>query len=384
MAEPTLSKKRYVLLSEASRISGYTREYIDRLCRIGKMPCRVMGDKTVVELDTLLSQTGTILLGSEHISFIELQGDTPYPIQADAPSSQPQIEDTPSISRLAHIAVIGQTHHEGEELSPEKKDHFPSNALPFFSSALGAKKTGFHIPVSGGANIATSRNIPVVPPEAQHMAPERSTVKRIMVMPKTLPENFVPAAPSIAQSQVQVPIVSAESHPVEPSPHSIETYESKLPMVPEITSFPAKIALAVLALGLFVAPTALGIGSFLNDTLTVFGSSLRSGARTTMAAVGLIDPNRETEKFPHLLETSQLLSASGAAGTSATQQGIVITPASTSTARNAAIKDAIQQTFSSPVQVIPDSAEGKTGIIKPVFQKNNPSGFIYVLVPFRN
>lgn len=413
MADPTLSKKRYVPLAEAARISGYTHEYIDRLCRIGKIPCRLMGEKTIVELDALLSQTGTILLGGEHIGFIEIDDNSPYPLIAPAGevNTTPSRVEEKSESRFGRIAVVGETIHaeDGDGvaqamnipiapvLAGQSGEKFPSNALPFFSSVRkGEKSGGIHIAVSTGEVSTLTPLPPVKDHQSIHLAisgsetekPKISSLKGISVMPRGVPPGFIPAItpPLTSQSAVSTPaFVGGNTGSAPQHDHDLMGYSSKLPMLFQPAALARKALIAVFALGLFVAPSALGVGNALNDVLIDFGGALHSGARMTMAAVGLIDPRRDMAKFPNLEETSQLLSAVGAsANTQASNNGIVIVPSTGNQASDQAIKDAVQKTFSDPVQVIPDGKDGQSGMIRPVFQKNNSAGYIYMMVPVRN
>jgi len=412
MAEPTLSKKRYIPLADAARISGYTHEYIDRLCRIGKIPCRTMGEKMIVELDALLSQTGTILMGGEHLGFIEVDEHSPYPLLSPAGGASVAIlePEEKSESRFGHIAVVGETVRAEEEVNRgmqgpanlPKNGKFPSNALPFFSSfGNKAERVGIHIPVSKvGAPVLPS--LPKAEKQVVHLSVAKadtdlnplsvashvSSVKGISVMPRDVPAGFVPSIPPPqtfpAPISSPMPAVNTPHEVITEPIHDLEPYTSKLPQLVRPTSLGGNILLAVFAFGILVAPTALGFGNILQGTLQDFGGALHSGARTTMAAVGLIDPNRDTAFFPYLSETSRLLSASGASVNTPTQNGIVVTPSTGNASADQQIKDAVQKTFSDPVQVIPDGKDGKSGIIRPVFQKNNPNGYLYMMVPVRN
>jgi hypothetical protein len=148
-------------------------------------------------------------------------------------------------------------------------------------------------------------------------------------------------------------------------------------------SLTAKAFLGVFAAGLFVLPTVLGVGTFVNDTLIDFSGALRSGTHGAMAAVGLIDPKRDTALFPYLEETSRLLSATGAVGNTSGQQGVVVTPSTGNQGTDQTMKDAIQKSFSDPVEVVPDG-NGQSGLIRPVFQKSGSASYIYMMVPVRN
>jgi len=404
MAESTLSKKRYVPLSEAAKISGYTYEYIHRLCRIGKIPCLQMGEKMIVELDALLSETGTILLGGEHLGFIEIDEHSPYQPMSTAESFTPLV--TPMAERNAprsgHIAVVGETlrvndrDKAGETNPPPRlEEKFPANALPFFSTmGKAGMRTGIHVAVTkegvaptpssqterNPIHIAVSTtNAGVVPKELTRS----SSIKAVSVMPQALPSNFVPTLPMNTSAKPMPEVLSSSSLSTMSHDHDIAQYTSKLPVLVNPTSLMGRALLAVFAFGLLVLPTTLGVGNFLDETIKDFGGSLKSGARTSMAAVGIINPRKDVALFPFLEETSRLLSAPAAASPN-TQNGIVVTLATGNEVTDQQVKDIIQKTFSSPVSVVPDAKDAKTGIIKPVFQKSGSANYIYVMVPFRN
>ena len=65
-------EKRYVSLNTGAKISGYTKEYLERLCRLNKVEYRLWNHgEFVVELDSLLAETHAILLSYQDIEFAE-------------------------------------------------------------------------------------------------------------------------------------------------------------------------------------------------------------------------------------------------------------------------------------------------------------------------
>lgn len=65
-------EKRYVSLETGAKISGYTKDYLERLCRLNKLEYRLWNHgEFVVELASLLAETHAILLSYEDINFIE-------------------------------------------------------------------------------------------------------------------------------------------------------------------------------------------------------------------------------------------------------------------------------------------------------------------------
>ncbi len=89
-------EKMYVTLEVGSKISGYTKEYLERLCRLEKVEYRLRGGDHVIELTSLLDATHTILLSYEDITFVD-KSELSAPTQQEAvlPSSGALREITP-------------------------------------------------------------------------------------------------------------------------------------------------------------------------------------------------------------------------------------------------------------------------------------------------
>lgn len=67
-------EKKYVTLETGAKISGYTKEYLERLCRLNQVNYRVWNNgQLVIELESLLDATKAILLSYDGISFVDRQ-----------------------------------------------------------------------------------------------------------------------------------------------------------------------------------------------------------------------------------------------------------------------------------------------------------------------
>lgn len=66
--------KKYITLDTGSQISGYTKDYLERLCRLDKVECgewaRGKG-QFVVELNSLLRETHTLLISHDGLLFVD-------------------------------------------------------------------------------------------------------------------------------------------------------------------------------------------------------------------------------------------------------------------------------------------------------------------------
>lgn len=63
---------KYVTLETGAKISGYTKDYLERLCLLNKVEYRLWSNGNfVIELDSLLRETQAILLSYEGITFVD-------------------------------------------------------------------------------------------------------------------------------------------------------------------------------------------------------------------------------------------------------------------------------------------------------------------------
>lgn len=74
-------EKRYVTLEVGAKVSGYTKDYLEHLCRLNKVEFSLWNKgQFVIELESLLTETHTILLSYEDINFVDKETlDDPTP-----------------------------------------------------------------------------------------------------------------------------------------------------------------------------------------------------------------------------------------------------------------------------------------------------------------
>lgn len=73
-------EQKYVTLETGSKLSGYTQDYLERLCRLKKVEYRIWNNgQFVIELGSLLQETQTILLSHDGISFVD-KGELADPV----------------------------------------------------------------------------------------------------------------------------------------------------------------------------------------------------------------------------------------------------------------------------------------------------------------
>jgi hypothetical protein len=164
---------RYVTLEVGAKISGYTKDYLERLCRLRKVNYleRNMGEH-VIELESLLKETQTILLSYEGLTFVdksdliaptevvlhkdvesaEARSDTPpefsTPVPSFAQNGSEESQSKEDIFSFTGRAVVSDAHHPEQikekvisapvpPLAPEKEEKIPA---PVMASTLPQKK----------------------------------------------------------------------------------------------------------------------------------------------------------------------------------------------------------------------------------------------------
>lgn len=129
-------EKRYVSLPTAAKISGYTTDYLERLCRLNKIECRTWNQgEFVIELTSLLAETHAILLSYEDVHFVEKS--LLVPETASAPSS---VAPSLTVARSQELKPDGGT--EEGKASAEKRRAGMTQSVPSFREANNVPLTG--------------------------------------------------------------------------------------------------------------------------------------------------------------------------------------------------------------------------------------------------
>jgi hypothetical protein len=146
---------RYVTLEVASKLSGYTKEYLERLCASHKVHFLIWNnDQRVLELESLLKETHTILLSYEGIDFVDKAALTLPADDAFLVDSQGSEEDSDQ-DTLAHPLVSPIPHFvENGRLSSSRESH--AGMFSFTGRAVvsdsqhpgGTKEEETHVPIS--------------------------------------------------------------------------------------------------------------------------------------------------------------------------------------------------------------------------------------------
>ena len=213
------NEKKYVTLETAAKLSGYTKDYLERLCRLGKIEYRMWNNgQYVPELESLLRETHTILVSFEGVQMVNKEETTAASV---VPSSAP-VSDIPE-----KVSPAASSESKRDELTfvvrpvLSRVAHRPKDAQFVEPTIPSESKTGPRLPAGfGGAHIA----VPVSSGEHEEW---RSVLRSSGVVPvDRLPSGpMIPKVgdtASVDRSTVTTPpeVVSAEPIPPVPSPTS--------------------------------------------------------------------------------------------------------------------------------------------------------------------
>ncbi|OGZ08283.1 MAG: hypothetical protein A3C93_05175 [Candidatus Lloydbacteria bacterium RIFCSPHIGHO2_02_FULL_54_17] len=208
--------KKYVSLDVGSKISGYTKDYLERLCRLDKVECGTWNSNKgqfVVELNSLLRETHALLVSYDGVLFVDKKDvmfpekNTPVP---DVPSSlaagggqnfvvQSQIPIAPPAGGpLPHVAIS-----TGPAIAP-------ANMPVFYAS-----HRDFDTPQSVPPPAAPVNVPPVAPPPTRITPPPFSPPT---IPPPIAPRLAVPKKPKTTAANVPSAVSALPPPPLPTAP----------------------------------------------------------------------------------------------------------------------------------------------------------------------
>lgn len=207
LAQLSLENKeaKYITIEMGSKISGYTKEYLERLCRLNKVIYRIWNNGAfVIELESLLKETHTILLSYEGITFVD-KSELSDPTEVIVPRIL--------ISGQGDIIKAGSKTESITEVKIEDENSYgvgSAQPLPRFGgSTFGSKSLAFV-----GRAVVSDPEHP-----GQDIAPKMSTphafVERQITMDEDLPKE---AVKEVAVSAPEAEIKKAASAEIKIAP----------------------------------------------------------------------------------------------------------------------------------------------------------------------
>ena len=156
---------KYITLDLGSKLSGYTKEYLERLCRLNKIAYGLWHNgQYVVELESLLKETQTILISYEGLTFVDKKDiEMPLPPAPELPPP-PVIAPPPDLPLKPNVFIEQTpsfTENSELRLSSSNSGRFSFIGRAVVSNSRTGdvrqeEKTAIPIVVSG-----TSPNVPV-------------------------------------------------------------------------------------------------------------------------------------------------------------------------------------------------------------------------------
>ena len=228
LAQLSLENKeaKYVTLETGSKISGYTKDYLERLCRLNQVNYRMWSNGTfVIELESLLRETHTILLSYEGITFVD-KNELTDPV--------PQIVPNILLSRIKVDATTASPT-VGETMKKEETETLESGkaqAMPRFG---GNVFSGGALSFVGRAVLSGSENVEEEP-SVQTETPTSTNVEEAVVAKKEVATNEKPEA----HVSVHVPIMNTELRPPVTAMPAVPTVPVPIPTAAPVLSIPEK------------------------------------------------------------------------------------------------------------------------------------------------
>lgn len=177
--------KKYVSLETGSKISGYTKDYLERLCRLDKVECGTWSrhkGQYVVELNSLLRETHALLVSYDGLLFVDKREIT-FPEQPLSPQPPVAAPEAPLAGGSSEVQSpsAGATPLSAPPPSPPSISPFPTSHQDFLASLGGAAETTPTAPPSG-----------VIPP-----TPPPPAVSPPPSPPPAMPAPFSPPTPPL-------------------------------------------------------------------------------------------------------------------------------------------------------------------------------------------
>ena len=258
-------EKKYVTVEIGSKVSGYTQEYLERLCRLRKVEYLLRGDGSfAIELESLLNETHTILLSYEGITFIErstLTAAPPAPPKEMSSSAAlkevttiaavplddvaaPSVETPVSLGFAQPVPRFGDMNHLNQQA-------FGGNPFSFVGRpVISDGKTSdasvekeIHIPIGGGQPGLSPESLPHTPtsvPLAVHADTEKIPVATVSAPAPVSP----PPAPESHPEPTHLHIMLDRKEPI-----AVSAGKSAVPTHGEVPHKPTPVKLEVVREG---------------------------------------------------------------------------------------------------------------------------------------
>ena len=237
LAQLSLENKeaKFITIEMGSKISGYTKEYLDRLCRLNKVSYRIWNNGTlVIELESLLKETHTILLSYEGITFVdksELTDPTPQvAVNILVPSLNDMNKTGPMIQSAPESIIENENSYGVGSAQPVPRfggSTFGSKSLAYVGRAIVSDPE--HPGESSSPHLSTPHAFIERQITMDEDLPHEEVKKGAVALPEQEIKNEAPAEITVAPD----PLIET----VAPTPHAIH-HSVHVPIAPSSVNKP--------------------------------------------------------------------------------------------------------------------------------------------------
>ncbi len=235
-------EKRYVTLDVGAKVSGYTKEYLERLCRLDKVEYRLWNNgQFVIELESLLRETHTILLSYEDIIFVEkseLAPEAPHVVGVAPLEEKIYTKEEHAFAAAKEAsALFSQKTTEGitQSVPTFGEANRAASAFSFVGRAVESdplhpslpEEKNIRIPIVRSTPPPLSAEVESVPPKPKSAPMHLLVTKEDMTPPPlaTVPPTLLVATPALH------PIQTALDATVHHDPAPLFSFSEKIPSV---------------------------------------------------------------------------------------------------------------------------------------------------------
>lgn len=384
--------KKFISSKRASKLTGYATDYIGQLVRSGKLDAQMIGRSWYVAEESLLGYKNQVI---EETFSGEKQGRKrgrprkSFVLSATAAGVPAPAKPTRSrrvIGKVARVAVLAGTSVSGREAVAKRRDL----VVPKPAVTVTADKPAEHVLVT---------EVPAFKPKEIVAAPVRAMVPYAMQLPVYAKPDYVRAAGNfILSTAMGVSMIFAFTL-AGPLYRSLErgavsfgdSFDGSLLAVSEkLDKGPEYLSAGVERIGDSVKSAAgsetmlaavesgarkLGFASNLKRSFDEFAVSFY---RLVNASLGL---SPKMFDVPSAMLASHEVTPSEPAPQMA--PGVVVVPSTGDEDTDARMAEYIKSSFSDEVEVVSQSDDGTSGVVRPVFKNGKGDDYMYVLVPVR-
>lgn len=340
--------KTYISASRASKLYGYTADYIGQLCRKAAIECRRVGRVWFVDQESLQKHKDAASVAP----------------RGRIPSSEKIYEQTTDAKEVAYLPLS-----KAAKISGYSQDYIGQLCRKGVVESRRVGRAWFVSEVSllkhkEGASVAPRGRIEIYQgpaeiekvAEAAALSDEPVAVSTAAILTqKVLPSHFSVARKAAVGFLVVVILFATH----------IAT--QKIPAVNSLSKVASDVAENS-------AASIMSVPEFIFYKISGFFSGTTNKIR--LAFGGQTKPGV-------VLDNGSTQDLGAAANLTSPQAGVAVLPSAGDPTVNEQVKKYVTNSFSDETQIVPDKS-GNSGLLKPVFKENKNQEYLYVVVPVKD